>query len=183
MKIKLSNVRLAFPVLFEAKTVNGEGKPAFSASFLIGLDDPQVKTIEQAIEQVAKEKWGAKADAVLKQMRAQDRVALHDGDLKSNYEGFAGSLYISSRAVTRPLVIDRDKTPLAEADGRPYAGCYVNASVELWAQDNNYGKRINASLRGVQFLRDGDAFAGGGAASEDEFDDLGEGATAEDDLA
>ena len=32
MKLKLNNVRLAFPVLFEAKTVNGEGKPAFSAS-------------------------------------------------------------------------------------------------------------------------------------------------------
>ena len=26
MKVKLSNVRLAFPALYEAKTVNGEGK-------------------------------------------------------------------------------------------------------------------------------------------------------------
>ena len=34
MKIRLNNVRLAFPALFEAKTVNGEGDPAFSASFL-----------------------------------------------------------------------------------------------------------------------------------------------------
>lgn len=178
MKIKLSNVRLAFPVLFEAKTVNGEGKPAFSASFLLDPADPQVKTLNDAIEQVAKEKWGAKADAILKQMRAQDKVCLHDGDLKSNYDGFPGYLYVSSRGATRPLVIDKDKTPLSEQDGRPYAGCYVNASVELWSQDNNYGKRVNASLRGVQFFRDGDAFAGGGAASEDEFDDIAEGADA-----
>jgi hypothetical protein len=69
-------------------------------------------------------------------------------------------------------VIDRDKTPLTSADGRPYAGCFVNASVELWAQDNNFGKRINASLRGVQFFKDGDAFSGGGAASDDEFDSV-----------
>jgi hypothetical protein len=172
MKVKLSNVRLAFPVLFEAKTVNGEGKPAFSASFLLDAADPQAKVINAAIEQVAKDKWGAKADAILKQMRAQDKVALHDGDLKSQYEGFPGMLYVSARSSTRPLVIDKDKSPLTEQDGRPYAGCYVNASVELWAQDNNYGKRVNASLRGVQFYRDGDAFAGGGAASEDEFDDL-----------
>ena len=48
----------------------------------------------------------------------------------------------------------------------------MNASIELWAQDNSFGKRVNASLRGVQFLKDGDAFAGGGAASDDEFDDL-----------
>jgi hypothetical protein len=34
-------------------------------------------------------------------------------------------------------------------------------------------------LSGVQFNRDGDAFTGGGAASEDDFDDLGEGADAD----
>ena len=179
MKILLNNVRLAFPQLFEAKTVNGEGKPAFSASLLIAPTDPQVKAINQAIEQVAKDKWGAKADAILKQMRAQDKVALHDGDLKSNYDGFEGMLYVSSRSATRPLVIGKDKSPLTEQDGKPYAGCYVNASIELWAQDNNYGKRVNASLRGVQFLRDGDAFAGSSPADESEFEDLGVGAEEE----
>jgi hypothetical protein len=179
MKIKLSNVRVAFPQFFEAKTVNGEGKPAFSASFLIEPTDPQIKAINAAIDQVAKDKWGAKADAVLKQMRATDKVALHDGDLKAQYSGFEGMFYVSARSAVRPLVIDRDKSPLVEADGKPYAGCYVNASVELWAQDNNYGKRINASLGGVQFLRDGDAFAGGAPASEDEFDDITAGADAE----
>lgn len=180
MKVKLTNVRLAFPVLFEAKTVNGEGKPAFSASFLLDPADPQVKALNQAIEQVAKDKWGAKAEAILKQMRAQDKVALHDGDLKANYDGFPGNLYVSARSATRPLVIDKDKSPLTEQDGKPYAGCFVNASIELWPQDNNYGKRVNASLRGVQFFRDGDAFAGGGVASEDEFDDISSGATADD---
>lgn len=180
MKVKLTNVRLAFPVLFEAKTVNGEGKPAFSASFLLDPADPQVKALNQAIEQVAKDKWGAKAEAILKQMRAQDKVALHDGDLKANYDGFPGNLYVSARSATRPLVIDKDKSPLTEQDGKPYAGCFVNASIELWPQDNNYGKRVNAGLRGVQFFRDGDAFAGGGAASEDEFDDISSGATADD---
>jgi len=181
MRIQLKNVRAAFlNALFEAKTVNGEGKPAFSATFLLSPDDPQVKTINAAIESVAKEKWGAKAEAILKQMRAQDKLCLHDGDLKATYEGFPGMLYVSSRSNTRPLVIDTDKSPLTESDGRPYSGCYVNASLELWAQDNNYGKRVNAQLRGVQFYKDGDAFAGGGAASEDEFDDVSEGATADD---
>lgn len=180
MKIKLSAVRLAFPALFEPKTVNGEGEPAFSAVFLLEPGDPQVKTLDQAIAAVAKEKWGAKTEAILKQMRAADKTCLHDGDTKAEYAGFAGMRFVSARGKTRPLVIDRDKAPLAAADGKPYAGCYVNASIELWAQDNNYGKRVNAQLRGVQFLRDGDAFAGGGAASDDEFEDVSEGATADD---
>lgn len=180
MKIKLTNVRLSFPSLFEATTVNGEGKPAFSAAFLIDPKDPQVKTINAAIDQVAKDKWGAKSEAVLKQMRAGDKVALHDGDTKSQYAGYEGMLFISSRSATRPLVIDKDKSPLTEADGKPYGGCYVNVSLELWAQDNNYGKRVNAQLGGVQFLDDGDAFSGGGSAADpDDFDDIAVGADAE----
>lgn len=172
MKIKLNNVRLSFAQLFEAKTVNGEGKPAYSASFLIEPKDVQIDAINTAIEQVSKDKWGAKADATLKAMRAADKTCLHSGDLKSNYDGFEGMLYISSRNAMRPLVIDVDKTPLVESDGKPYSGCFVNCSIELWAQDNNYGKRINATLMGIQFFKDGESFSGGGVASEDDFDDL-----------
>ncbi|MDE9571706.1 ssDNA-binding protein, partial [Xenorhabdus bovienii] len=51
----------------------------------------------------------------------------------------------------------------------------------IFAYDNN-GKGISASLGGVQFYRDGDAFAGGGVASVDEFDDLSEGADVDADV-
>lgn len=81
-------------------------------------------------------------------------------------------MYVSARNALRPLVVDVNKAPLTAEDGKPYAGCYVNASIELWTQDNNYGKRVNATLRGVQFYKDGESFAGGGVASDDDFDDL-----------
>jgi Protein of unknown function (DUF2815) len=174
MKIKLNNVRLSFPQLFEAKTVNGEGNPAFSASFLISPKDPQVKIIQAAVETVARERWGEKWEAMLKTIRAADKTCLHSGDLKSNYDGFEGMLFVSTRNPLRPLVIDTNKTPLVAEDGKPYAGCYVNASIELWAMDNNYGKRINATLMGVQFYKDGESFTGGGVAGMDDFDDLTE---------
>ncbi|MDZ7918488.1 DUF2815 family protein [Rhodoferax sp.] len=177
MKVKLQNVRLAFPALFEAKTVNGEGAPAFGASFLIEPGNKAlVKSINDAIDAVATEKWGAKAPAHLALMRKTDKVALHDGDLKAQYAGFAGMLFVSSRSAARPLVLDKDKSPLNAQDGRPYGGCYVNATVELWAQDNKYGKRVNAQLLGVQFFADGDSFGGGAVGSADDFDDLAQGA-------
>jgi hypothetical protein len=173
MKIAIKNARLAFPNLFKATTVNGGGEPAFSAAFLIPPDHPAVKEINDAAEKLGREKWGAKWAAIKKEIAAKDKMPLHDGDNKASYAGFEGMMYINARNKTRPLVLDRDKTPLTEQDGRPYAGCYVVGSIELWTQDNSYGKRINASLRGVQFYRDGEAFAGGGTASEDEFEDLG----------
>jgi len=69
---------------------------------------------------------------------------------------------------------------LTEKDGRPYGGCYVNVSLDIWVQDPKgekakNGKRINATLRGIQFMADGDAFAGGAPADPEEFDDLGVG--------
>lgn len=170
MKVMLKNVRLAFPALWEAKTVNGEGKPAFSAVLLLAPYEAQVQLLRNAMKKVAADKWGAKAEKVYTAIVSADKCALHDGNSKADYDGFADMMYVSARTAVRPLVIDADKTPLAESDGKPYAGCYVNASIELWAQDNNYGKRINASLRGVQFARDGEAFAGSAAASPDEFE-------------
>lgn len=179
MKVKLNNVRLAFPALFEAKTVNGEGDPRFSAVFIIEPGSENDKALAAAVEATAKEKWAAKAPGIITELRKKDRICYapraktnQSGDI---YDGFEGKHFVNSSNKARPLVIDSSKSPLTAQDGKPYAGCFVNATIDLWAQDNNFGKRINASLMGVQFLRDGDAFAGGGVASPDDFDDLSAG--------
>lgn len=176
---RLTNARLAFPQIFEPKAFQGEGAEVYSASLLIDPKTPegkkQVALIDSILLTVAKDKWGAKAEAVLKSLKAADKTFLHDGDLKSDYDGFPGNLFVSCRSKTRPLVLDRDKAPLTQKDGRPYGGCYVNASIEVWPQDGVYGRRINASLRGIQFVKDGDAFSGGAPASDDEFDSVDDG--------
>lgn len=183
MKIKLTNVRLAFPALFEAKSMPGakpSDKPKFGATLLLTADDPQLKTINTAIETVAKDKWGAKAGDILKGLRMVDKVCLHNGDTKAQYDGFPGNMFISAGNPVRPTVVGQDRAPLTAQDGKVYAGCYVVGVIEVWAQDNNFGKRVNATLLGVQFYKDGDSFAGGGSASADDFDDISAGAEAAD---
>ncbi|CDM90227.1 DUF2815 family protein [Xenorhabdus bovienii] len=180
MKIKLLNVRLAFPDLFEAKDYEGDGNYKFKATFLISKERKElIAEIEAAIKKIAVEKWGATADSILKTIRGNNmRFNFRDGDEKPDYDGYAGCMFISASNKARPLVVDRDRSPLTTQDGKPYAGCYVNATISIFAYDKK-GKGIGASLSGVQFYRDGDAFAGGGVASVDEFDDLSEGADAE----
>lgn len=181
MRILLKDVRLAFPNIWKASAPKGGGEPAFSASFLLPKNHPQLADLNKAIDAVAKVRWGDKADAILKAVRASDKTCLHNGDAKSEYEGFEGNLYVSSRSKVRPTVFDQLRNELSEADGKLYSGCYVDASLEVWAQDNDFGKRVNAELRGVQFRRDGDAFAGGARpAAADEFEEIA--APAEDDL-
>jgi hypothetical protein len=167
----LRNVRLAFPSLFEPSSY-GEGEPAYSATLI--MDPQQAEVVDKALAAVAREKWGAKGDAQLKALRATGKVCLRDGDEKPDYDGFAGMMFVAARSKTRPTVVDGQRQPITERDGRIYAGCYVNASVEVWAQDNAYGKRVNATLRGIQFVRDGEAFGGGRPAAADEFDELEE---------
>ena len=175
MKVKLNNVRLSFAnALFEPQQVQGVGDPKFSGSFLFPPDHPAVKEIKKAMEEAAKDKWGAKAGDVYKALKAGDKLCLHDGDAKTEYEGYAGNMFVNASNKIRPLVINTDKSPLTAADGIPYSGCYVNAVIDVWAQDNKFGKRINASLQGVQYLRDGDRLSGAGVASEDDFEAIPE---------
>jgi len=181
--ITLKNVRLAYPALFEPKQVMDSEKKQFSAAFLLPTNHPAVSELKATMKKVAKEKWGEKADAAYNALELGGKLCLRNGDLKPDSAGFAGNMFVTASNTTRPTVVDRDRSPLTAAEGRPYGGCYVNVSLEIWAQDNNFGKRINASLRGVQFFKDGEAFSGGGVASEDEFDDLSDGtADGNDDL-
>ncbi|MDE2097499.1 MAG: DUF2815 family protein [Patescibacteria group bacterium] len=178
MKIMLKNVRLAFPALWRPAKIkgSGDGPPKYNCCGLLPRNHPQLAELKGAMKSAAVEKWGAKADAIYKACVAAQKICLRDGDSKPDYDGFEGNFFVSASCATRPSVFDRDKTELNESDGKPYAGCYVNLSLEIWAQDNEWGKRINAQLRGVQFVRDGDAFtAGAKAADADEFDDLGMG--------
>lgn len=183
MKVKLENVRLAFPQLFEPRAFGEDGSdPAYGGSFIFSKTHPAYKLVNTAIETVSEEKWEKKAAEVLRQLRTADRICLHDGDSKPDYNGFPGNFFIASRNKARPLVVDRNKSPLTAGDGRPYAGCYVNATLDIWAQANKFGKRINATLSGVQFFKDGDAFTGAPPASPDDFDDLSDGADSSDEI-
>jgi len=175
MRMMLNNVRIAFcQDLFSPGTFAGDSsaKPTYSSTFLIPKDDKQVKAIEKAMVEAAKDRWSDKADKILDGLKKQDRVCLRDGDMKDQYDGFEGCFYIKANNGIKPGVFDLNRDDISEESGKLYAGCYVNASIEIYAQDNQWGRRINAKLRGVQKVADGDAFAGGAPASADEFEDI-----------
>jgi hypothetical protein len=173
-KVRLKGVRLSFASIFKKKAFgdgeDGGSEPKFQAAFLIHKEkqDDQIRGVKDTIRKVAKAKWGENVPKL-----KADKFCMRDGD-NEDYDGYAGHWYISASNAKRPLVVDRDKSALTEDDGRPYSGCFVNATVHIWAQDNKYGKRINASLEAVQFVKDGDAFGAPPVDVDEEFDDLGD---------
>lgn len=180
MKIKLVDspedpVRLSFPDLFTpVEYEKGDGKPRYNATYLVKKGGANDKKIQAAIQAVAEEKFGKKAASLLAQFKGNpQKICYLDGDAKE-YDGYAGMNYISAHRKAKdgpPFLCDQQKQELQEKHGKPYAGCYVNATVDIYAQDApNAG--IRAGVVGIQFWRDGDAFGGSSKGSADDFDDL-----------
>jgi len=161
--IKLANVRLSFPHLFTAHAMEEGQEAKYSAAFI--MDNQQhsklLDQIEATIDRLALDFWKKKTNF---------KSCLRDGNDKADMDGYGdGVMFITASRKTRPAVVDRQVNPVTEDDGVIYAGCYVNATIRLWVQDNKFGKRVNAELRAVQFVKDGESFGAGPVNAEDEF--------------
>lgn len=164
-KVKLTNVRLSFPSLWKMSDFNGQSTGKYEATFLIPKDDPQAKAIQEMVKSVGAQELGKDW--------AKAKLCIYDGDLKE-YDGYAGHWAIKASNRKRPVVIDRDKSMLAEEDDVLYAGCYVNASISISAFSGQWGKFVSATLLGIQFSKAGDSFGGDGGNAIDDFDHEGE---------
>ena len=163
-KIKIDNVRLSFPSLYQKAVFNGEATK-YTATFLFEKESATHKKVKKALADFIAEKFADKPPKGIK------HTFLVDGDEKE-YEGYENKMALKASSAKRVLTIDTDKTVLTEEDGKLYAGCYVNAIVELWYSDHALGgKQILATLQGVQFAKHGEAFSSGGS-SIDDFDDI-----------
>lgn len=162
----VKNVRLSYPHLWKPWAKNPEKEvPKFGAVLILPKD-----THREEIKHLIKHAQEM-AVGTLKSKVPTDKLFIRNGDdqMKDEYEG---AFTISARETRRPTVIDRDKSPLVEEDGKPYGGCYVHALIRPWVQNNEHGKRVNAGLSAIQFYKDGEAFSAAAPVDVDDvFDD------------
>ena len=190
MKLFLEGARLSFARgLFVAEAMEEGQTKKFGADFIIEpttkvykvalVDGKTVRTpidMPTAMIETANETWKGKGKEMLAALESSKKC-YRNGDARMTptgevRQGYAGHYYLAAKNATRPTVLDKDKTPLTEQDGKPYSGCYVNVSVEIYGMSDMKKKGVHASLKGVQFHSDGESFGGSSAASADEFDDL-----------
>lgn len=156
IRLTIKNCRIAYPHLFRTRPVEDGSAAKYSACIILDKKAcaEGIKSVQAAIDQLTRKAFNGKT-------LSPDRVCLKDGSTKDG-DGFGdGVVFFSANNTRRPSVVNRDLTPLTEEDGVIYAGCYVNAHVSIWAQDDKkYGKRINASIEAVQFVRDGEPLSG-----------------------
>lgn len=153
----LRNVRCSFPHLFERPIINGnEGK--CGAVLMLSEKDTEhmkmAKALHGMIEQVIKTE--AKGSRI-----PPDRRCLRRGSdgTRAEYDGY---WTVNANHKTRPLVVDADgSSVITSQEACPiYAGCFVNAKINIWYQNNQWGKRVNAGLVAIQFVGEGEPLDG-----------------------
>ena len=177
--ITLKDVRLSFASVFRPQAMqpdkDGNSSPArYKANGLIPKEghpttEANLKAWKAAYKAAMRKTFG---DDEAKWPKLKPNMkCVRDGD-QEDWEGYEGMWYISCNSNTRPAVVGPDRRPIAEEDGIVFSGVWVNLNVRIWAQNNQHGKRVNAEIRGVQFVRKDEAFGNAPIDVDEAFEDI-----------
>lgn len=202
MKLKITNCRVGFAHgLFKASAFEEGSQPKYGADFILtpeskvftqNADKSWTPTTMKAAEMaVATEAWKDKAAEMLEDFEASKK-AYRNGNKRKNkdgeiYEGYEDTWYVTAKSPTKPKLFDRrpknedgSDNIVTEESGIIYSGAYVNVTFDLYPNTKPKFRGVFAGLTGAQFVKDGDSFGGGGSAKAEDFEDLGDGADADD---
>lgn len=162
--LKSPKARLSFPNLFQARGYEGQ-EAKYSATLIFDAAaqaTPEFAAMKKAAGAAAKEKWGEKIPSNL-------RNPIRKCEEKDSYNTpeFAGCVFINVSTKQKPGVVDEKVQPIIE-EGEIYGGCYVRASLSVYAYDMSGNKGVSFGLRNIQKVADGESF-GGRTRAEDDF--------------
>ena len=172
MRVITPEAILSYPNLFEPRAITEGATPKYSAS-LVFPEDADLSELEKAAAKVLKEKFGKKADALLKKVVARRNGENTEGELKANglrwpirtdndSKGYPeGSRFFGARSERAPQIV----TAIPDENGRPskledrskvYPGVIVRASLDAYAYDVSGNRGVTFGLGNIQILRDGE---------------------------
>jgi len=163
---------LSYPHLFEPQAVDG-GDPKYSVA-LVFTADADLSELKQAAIATAREKWGDKADDMIR--NGTLRMPFRNDVESKGYDEVDGVVFINARSNRKPGVVSSAADPQT---GKPmpldnpeelYAGCFVRASLRAFAYDKSGNKGVSFALNNVQKLGDSEVRLDSRVAAVDEFD-------------
>lgn len=158
----------------KAKDADSSGLK-YRCRLIFSRDSDAFGIADEALRKAAEAGWGANWKAVVKAMEGSKKF-LRNGNNQLNEDGevyaeMKDMFFVSAANEARPTIWDLDgRTPLVQDDGRPYSGCYAGLIVDVWP--NVKFKGISATLKGIQFKGEGEAFSGSAPVAAGVFPDL-----------
>lgn len=184
--VLLLNVRLSFPSIIEpnVSVIKSTGKSIskYRATLLMEPEHPGYKKFMEEVYNLAAEKWKELGKRIVDTITEKNKRCFGDGNEQVSqktmevYDGYEGMKYITANNDHRVQIFKPDGQPCdfvknsmeyQEFARKFYPGCYVNAVVSPWLQDNpdkTIGRGVRCTLMGLQFSKHGTEF---GRVAED----------------
>ena len=160
---------LSYPRLFAPEAQNEGDTPKYSCA-LVFEDGTDLKSLKQAAVEAARERFGDKADNMIKGGKL--RMPVRTDSVEKGYP--EGSTFMNVRTTKKPGIVsiypgpDGKPLPIADED-EMYPGCVVRASLACYAYDTNGNRGVSFALNNLQKVAEGERLDGR-AKAEDEFD-------------
>lgn len=165
--------------LFTARARKGkDGKPDGDPKFgvlLVFDKKTKLDEMEDEIERVAVEKFGAKARTLLANGRLKTPIrdaAEYVDEEKEDEDNYPfnlpGARMVRFSTVDRPGVVDADAEPIMEKSD-VYDGCKLRVSYRVYGYDNNGNKGVTVALINAQKVDDGQRLSGSNPSAEEDF--------------
>lgn len=185
MKIKLTNVIGSYVALLEPRE-DLSGSECYSMQAIISAgDDEQIGNLQRKVIEVAKEKFGSKAEAMLKSGKLKSPLRFADGDAPDYTQNppYAGNWFLTLKTkaeYSQPKVVGKNPREVITSTDDCYSGCTFNVIGTLYAYDNSGNRGVAVALKGAQVVHKGERLDGGidpaqefdfidGGSDDDEF--------------
>jgi hypothetical protein len=171
-KIILHGV-LSYASVFKPRSING-GEEKYSICLIMKKD--------------LEKKYGNKVKIIL----AYEKLIAENAFLKGAFkkplrdgtereaEGFENCYFINANSNTPPGIISKNFKPIV-SDKEIYSGCFIRASITLYAFNTNGNKGIACALNNIQKISDGERLDTITTAEED-FKEFADFADSDDDM-
>lgn len=167
--IRIDNVIASYPHLDKAWAKNESDRKKFSITGLAPKethDEAKSLLVEEINKLLVSSKIGKLAG---------EHKFVRNGDDSGKDENEGRWVIKASENPERRPSVRTTRGTLMEIDeiaDKVYPGCIVNILLRPWAQNNQHGKKINANLIGVQFVRDGERLGEAPIDDEGAWDEL-----------
>jgi hypothetical protein len=154
---------LSYPKLFKPElpyNPKPSDVPVYSTAILFtkeATESFEWGALQAAVVECAKEKWGARAEAMLrdKSIRVPFRTDLESKGYPSEYVVFLNAKANANSNRPAPQIVGPDKRLLTDQK-EIYPGVRARLSLGVYPYDNSGNKGISFGLRNVQKVGDGD---------------------------
>lgn len=144
-KILLKNIRCLYPKLFVPEEYQGVKR--YSIMLPIEAGSENERKLMKAIDDTVNSRFPGKAEAMIKRFKGSKTTwPIRDRD---------DGIYIQPKRKEQngaPVVVDQRKQNIPATSGLPFAGCWVNAVVDVFCYSSN-GGGVTTYLEGVQLVR------------------------------